>query len=311
MIKSKSTMKKKIIFGLLVAIIVGLGGYLLLHDKDIAVLQPQGVIAEQQRDLLIFTLLLGLLVVVPVFVMLFVFAWKYRAQNPKKQKYTPEVEGNHIIEAVWWGIPIIIIGVLSVVTWFSTHQLDPYRAIESDKPPLKVQVVSLQWRWLFLYPEQQAATINELRLPVGRPVEFEITGDSPMSAFWVPALGSQTYAMNGMVSKLSLQASKPGVYHGSNTNISGEGYAGMRFKAIASSETEFAAWAQQAAASNDHLTWQRYEELAQPSKDATPRYFMLHDAELFNKIVAKYMTHGKQKTPTSGTIESDNHEGHN
>ncbi len=202
--KSFFTPVKVVVFVLLILVIVILGSYLLLNGKNIAVLNPQGIVADKQMSLIIFTTLLGMVVIIPVWIMLFLFAYKYRASNTKA-KYTPDVEGNRFIETLWWGIPIIIILVLSVVTWFSSHDLDPYKQLQSDKKAITIRVVAMQWKWLFIYPGQGVASVNEVRFPAGTPVNFELTGDAPMSAFWIPNLGSQIYAMNGMVSKLSLQ----------------------------------------------------------------------------------------------------------
>lgn len=263
----------------------------LLHDKNIAVLNPQGRIAEQQLELIIFTVLLGLTVIIPVFILLFYFIWKYRAAN-LNATYMPEQDGNKIIEGIWWGIPIIIIIVLSVVTWVTTHQLDPYRSLESDKKPLQVQVVALQWRWLFIYPEQQVASINELRIPAGRPIEFFIAADGPMSAFWIPNLGSQTYAMNGMTAKLHLEAEAPGTFRGSNTNISGEGYADMNFEVIASSEATFESWVSEEKTTQDVIDWKTYETLSRPTHNADVAYFRLAEQDLYQRVIDKYMGHG-------------------
>lgn len=262
----------------------------LMHDKNIAILNPKGQIAQQQKDLIIFTTGLGLLVIIPVFVMLFTFMWKYRASNTKAT-YTPDVEGNTLLESIWWGIPIVIIVVLSVVTWVSSHQLDPYRALDSNKKPLHVQVVALQWRWLFLYPDQKVASVNELHIPSGRPVEFSISADAPMSAFWIPNLGSQIYAMNGMSSKLTLEADAPGVYRGSNTNISGKGYADMNFNVIATDDQAFDAWAEKEAASKKWLDWDAYTTLAKATDDRSVMYFALTDDKLYDKVIGKYMSH--------------------
>lgn len=282
----------KIIFGsVLLVIIVIMGAWLLLRDANIAVLNPQGVIAKQQRDLIVFTSLLSIVVVVPVFVMLGVMSWKYREGN-KGATYTPDEDGNKWLEALWWGIPILIIGILSVVTWVTTHELDPYKPIASNAPPLKVQVVALQWKWLFLYPDQGVATLNELRIPAGTPVNFEITADAPMSSFWIPNLGSQTYAMNGMSSKLSLMADKPGTYRGSNTNINGEGYADMNFNAIAMKDrAAFDSWVASVKDNEDHhhLDSGVYEELEKPTKKDPVTYYHLHEKALYTEIMQKYM----------------------
>lgn len=282
---------------------------ILLVDKNIAVLNPQGIIASKERDLMIFTTLLGLVVIIPVFIMLFSFAWKYREGNPKKTKYTPDVGGSRVIETLWWGIPTLIITILGVVTWISTHDLDPYKKLSSDQKPITIQVVALQWKWLFLYPEQGVATVNEVRFPEKTPVDFKITADAPMSAFWIPNLGSQTYAMNGMTSQLSLMADRTGEYHGSNTNINGEGYAKMRFKAISTPRDEFDRWSRAVATSDNHFTWDEYEQLAQPNRDNDQpvAYYMLHQPDIFDQVLAKYMGHGAH-SPESATMEM-NHEG--
>jgi cytochrome o ubiquinol oxidase subunit 2 len=185
--------------------------------------------------------------------------------------------------------------------------LDPYKKLESNVKALDVQVVALQWKWLFIYPEQQVVSVNELKIPARTPINFEITADGPMSAFWVPNLGTQTYAMTGMTAKLSLIADREGIYRGSNSNISGEGYADMHFNAVAVPEDEFATWAKETAIERDskgyHFEWPEYAELAKPSKANKIAYYHLHDPDLFNKIIAKYM-HG------GSASDQDSMEGH-
>ncbi|MFA5172710.1 MAG: ubiquinol oxidase subunit II [Sulfuriferula sp.] len=282
----------RIVLSLLLTVIIAtLGTWLLLAGKNIAVLNPQGIIASQQKDLIIFTLLLSAVVVVPVFLMLGMISWKYRESNTKTTKYTPDADGNRWLELLWWGIPILIIGILSVVTWVSTHQLDPHKPIISNVKPITVQVVALQWKWLFLYPEQGVASLNELRMPTGTPVNFEITADGPMSALWIPNLGSQTYAMTGMSSKLSLQADKAGEYRGSNSNISGTGYADMNFQAIAMPDRKaFDDWTSsiENSKNHDHLDWTVYEDLAKQSRGNKVTYYHLHDMELYSKVMQKF-----------------------
>lgn len=275
----------------LVAIIFFTVMWWLMHDKNIAVLNPMGTIADQQKQLIIFTTILGLAVILPVFGLLFGFIWKYRVTAKKPAVYRPNEDGNRVIETIWWGIPIVIIVVLSIVTWITTHQLDPYRALESNKKPLHVQVISLQWRWLFIYPEQNVASINELHIPTNRPIEFSISADSPMSAFWVPNLGSQIYAMNGMTSKLHLEANKSGEYRGSNSNISGEGYADMDFKVIATNDAAFDTWASSTIRTSTSLDWNKYSQLAKQTRDSKVYRYTLGDKELFRKIIDKYMGH--------------------
>jgi cytochrome o ubiquinol oxidase subunit 2 len=296
--KSKSIMAKKtpsakkitriFIITILALVVFGLVMYWAMHGYDIAVLNPQGIIAEKERGLIIFTVLLGSVVVLPVFIMLFAFAWKYREGNTKA-KYTPNDDKNKWIEGVWWGIPIAIIGVLSVVTWVSSHDIDPYKKIDSHVKPMTIRVVALQWKWLFLYPDQGVATVNEVRFPEKTPINFELTADAPMNAFWIPSLGSQIYAMSGMSSKLSLEAKNIGTFNGMSSNISGKGYSGMTFKAISESRNDFDTWAKNIAGSSTQLTWDSYNQLVEPSENNQVVYYMLREPDLYNRVIMKYM----------------------
>lgn len=279
----------------LLFIAIGLALWAYLQGKNVAVLDPQGIVATNENNLIHFTLLLSVIVVVPVYIMLFTFAWRYREGNPKKVKYTPDVSGNRWMETVWWGIPIIIIGILCVVTWVSTHQLDPYRPLASNAKPLRVQVVVLQWKWLFIYPDYHIASLNQLKIPAEVPVNFEITADAPMSTFWVPNLGSQIYAMPGMTSQLSLMADHAGTYPGYNSNINGTGYADMTFKVVAlPTQHDFDVWAQTVAATQQHadLGWNEYIDLAKPSRTKDVTYYDLDDNNLYTEVVNKYMESG-------------------
>lgn len=283
-------MKKLLLVGLwvaaLVAVIVVAIDY--FSGVSIDVLQPQGEVATKQRDLLAFTLLLSVIVVVPVFTMLWVFAWKYRESNTKA-RYTPDWAENKWLEIVWWGIPIAIIGILSVITWQSSHDLDPYKPLVSNAKPVRVQVVALQWKWLFLYPEYGIATTNDLRFPEKTPVNFEITADAPMNSFWIPSLGGQVYAMSGMSTKLHLIADSTGEYKGSSTNISGEGYADMNFTARSLTNDQFVDWVQKVKATGGKLDTARYAQVAAPSVHKQPLYYALADDDLYTGIIMKYM----------------------
>jgi cytochrome o ubiquinol oxidase subunit 2 len=280
---------------LAIVAVAGLAGiaYVLLHNANIPVLNPQGEVADKQRQLIIFTVTLGMFVIVPVFVMLFTFAWKYREGNTK-EKYTPNADHNKWVEGLWWGIPVLIIGVLSVVTWQSSHDLDPYKKLDSTVKPIKVQVVALQWRWLFIYPDEGIASINELHIPEKTPINFEITADAPMNAFWIPSLGSQVYAMSGMTSQLSLMADSTGEYAGSSSNISGKGYAGMKFKAISTSKNDYASWVKKTAELGSDLDWNKYNgDIAKPMQNSPVSYYVVRDNDLFSKVIMKYMSEGE------------------
>ena len=272
---------------LLLAVIITLAVSYFSH-VTIDVLQPKGIVAAQQRDLLVMTLGIALVVVIPVFFMLFFFAWRYREGN-HKARYMPDWQDNKWLELLWWGIPCIIIGVLGTVAWQSSHTLDPFRRLDSSVTPVRVQVVALQWRWLFIYPDYGIATTNDLRFPEKTPVNFELTSDAPMNSFWIPSLGGQVYAMSGMSTQLHLMADGVGEYKGSSVNISGEGYADMAFTARSLSRTDFDAWVKTVRSTGGTLDQARYEAVAMPVKKTTPQYFTLPDQSLYTGIIMKYM----------------------
>ena len=285
--------------------------YANTHTIDI--LQPKGTIALKQYELLVFTTLLGLIVIVPVFILAITIAWRYREGN-KKATYTPNVSTNRLAETIWWGIPIILIGILSVVTWTSTHDLDPHKPLVSDVKPVKVQVVALDWKWLFIYPEYNVASVNLVQFPVNTPVNFEITADAPMNSFWIPQLGGQIYAMAGMTTKLHLNATETGDYKGSAANISGEGFADMKFTARATSQAEFDAWLNGIKQTNKPLTAATYTELAKQSKNNPVTFYSSSDADLYDTILMKYMMPETPKNSDtshdSPTTEHDDHADH-
>lgn len=249
----------------------------------IAILAPKGYIALEERNLLLILQVLMLLVVIPVYLFTFIFSWKYSAQR-NAGKYDPDLIDNKVAEYFWWGIPTVLIGAICILTYYKTDQLDPYKPIPSDKKEMTIQVVALQWKWLFIYPEEQVASVNFLQFPVGTPVRFEITADAPMNSFWIPHLGGQIYAMPGMRTLLHLIADEAGEYRGSSANLSGAGFAGMVFTAKASTEEEFQNWIAQAR-SAEKLD---YQELAKPSS-YNPVKTYSSDPGLFNEVIMKYM----------------------
>lgn len=259
-----------------------------LFSTEVIVFEPAGDIGRRQRDLLVFTIFLSLLVIIPVFTMTIMFAWRYREGN-KKATYKPNWDHNHLAEAIWWGIPIIIILILAVVTWKTSHSLDPYKPLDSDKKPLTVQVISQDWKWLFIYPDQDIAAVNQLYVPEKTPINFLITSDAAMNSFWIPQLGGQVYAMAGMQTKLHLIADKQGVYEGVSANISGEGFAGMKFKTHAVSDSEFQQWIKQAKTSEKMLDNTSYLELAKPTKNHPPETYVLADRSVYDTVIMKYM----------------------
>jgi cytochrome o ubiquinol oxidase subunit II len=284
--------KHKLILGLLLAFGIILLFALLIRGNNVAIFNPKGIIATKQRNLIVTTVLLSLIVVIPVYIMVFTIALKYRETN-KKAKYTPDWDHSRLLETVWWGVPCAIILVLAVITWNSSHDLDPFKALKSDKKPLTVQVVALQWKWLFIYPEQHIASVNFMQLPEDTPINFEITSDAPMNSFWIPQLGGQVYAMSGMSTKLHLMADEPGDYSGVSANVSGEGFAGMKFIARAGSQTDFDQWVAATRQTQNPLGSAEYEELAKPSQNSPPIYYSSYEDGLYNTIIMKYMGHAQ------------------
>ena len=257
-------------------------------EGDISVLFPKGIIALKERNLLFILQAIMLLVIIPVYVLTFIFSWKYRAHNTKA-KYDPDLVDNRIAEYIWWGIPIVITGTIAFLSWQKTYELDPFKAIESEKKPITIQVVALQWKWLFIYPEERIATVNYMQIPTHTPIHFEITADAPMNSFWIPRLGGQIYAMPKMKTELNLIADEPGDYRGSSANISGEGFAGMTFMTKGTSEEEYLSWIESAKHSSNQLDWGVYQQLALPSQNNQPMTYELQDDGLFEKVINKYM----------------------
>jgi len=275
-----------ILFPILVALGLVILFWFLVDGKRIDVLQPSGEVASAQKDIFALTVFLSALVVLPVFVMLAVFSLRYRKGN-KTASYRPEWGENKWLEGLWWGIPILIIGILGVVTYQTSHSLDPYKERAGGKP-LDVQVVAMRWKWLFIYPEQQVASLNHLPIPVDRPVRFSMTADAPMSAFWIPSLGSQKYAMNGMSSELNLKPKQVGEFTGYTTNINGEGYAKMTFKTKVMTQKDFSSWTSKAKSSDDPMGMAQYDTLARPESVTDERTYRLTDAKLFDMVLQKY-----------------------
>lgn len=272
----------------LISLGVVLLGTLLYNTGSIAVLNPKGWIASQEKDLMITTAALMLIVIIPVLILTVVIAWKYRSSN-KKAKYAPDLNSGKLIECIWWGVPFIIIIILSVLTWKSTHELDPFKPLESTVKPIEIQVIALQWKWLFIYPEYQIASVNELHFPEKTPINFIITADAPMNSFWIPEIGGQIYAMPGMRTELHLIADEVGEFRGSSANLSGKGFAGMTFKAISDSEQDFQTWTESVKNSSNTLSLDTYKTLAKPSEDNPITTYILEKEDLYDWVIMKYM----------------------
>lgn len=279
----------------------GLGALLLiataglLSGCDMALMSPKGQIGLEQKSLILTALGLMLIVVIPVIIMAVAFSRKYRESNTDA-KYTPDWSHSNKIEAVVWTVPVIIIVILAVITWKTSHELDPYKPLESDVKPIQVDVISLDWKWLFVYPELGIASVNELAFPVNTPVNFRITSDSVMNSFFIPSLGGQIYAMAGMQTKLHLIANEAGQYKGISGSYSGAGFSGMKFKAIATADQAgFDAWVAKVKQSPKMLsTMGEFDALAKKSENHPVEYFASADPALFVNVINKFMGDMKQ-----------------
>lgn len=275
--------------GIILFIILLMQPLQILHFREkIAVLFPQGIIGLKERNLLFIIQALMLLVIIPVYILTFIFSWKYRADNPKA-KYDPDLVDNRLAEYIWWGIPIVMTLIVSVLTWVKTHELDPFKPIPSHNKEMTIQVVALQWKWLFIYPEEKIATVNFVQFPKDTPIRFVLTADAPMNSFWIPHLGGQIYAMPKMKTELHLIADAVGDFRGSSANLSGEGFAGMTFITRASTDEDYHRWVESAKQSSKALDLKEYDKLAAPSQNNPVEIFQLKDATLFDGIINKYM----------------------
>jgi cytochrome o ubiquinol oxidase subunit 2 len=264
------------------------GALLALSGCSSELLNPKGAIGAQEKTLILVAMGLMLLVVIPVIALTLYFAWRYRASNANAT-YAPKWAHSTRIEVVIWSIPCVIVAILAVLIWDTTHSLDPYQPIKSKVAPVRVQVVALNWKWLFIYPDYGVASVNRLQIPVDTPIEFKLTAESLMNSFFIPQLGSQVYAMSGMQTQLHLIADSPGVYAGLSAAFSGSGFSDMRFNAVASSRQEFDRWVQQARKSPLKLNKAAYGVLEQSSHNHPVATYTDVDPGLFDGVVNKYM----------------------
>jgi cytochrome o ubiquinol oxidase subunit 2 len=254
-------------------------------------LDPSGPIAFAGRQLLFDAASIMMIVIIPVFIMTALFAWRYRGTN-RKARYAPNFSFYWPVEIVVWGVPAVIIVWLGFHLWAGTHKLDPYKAVDPGVQPLQIEAVAQDWKWLFIYPDRNIAVVNELVFPAGTPLAIRITSDTVMNSFVIPALGGQIYAMAGMQTRLHLLADKPGRFMGRNVQYSGRGFADQQFNAIATpSQEEFETWFAKVKASGDVLDAQSYARLARPSIRVPVTYYASVTPNLFDSIIAKWQ-HG-------------------
>ena len=273
---------------------------MLLAGCDMVVMNPMGDVAVQQRNLVIFATFLMLLIVIPVIALVGIFAWKYRASN-REARYEPDWDHSTQLELVIWAAPLLIVICLGAVTWTGTHLLDPYRPIgridkgkpvPADAKPLEVQVVSLDWKWLFIYPEYGFATVNELAAPVDRPIKFRLTSSSVMNAFYVPTLAGMIYTMPSMETTLHAVINHPGNYAGFSSNYSGAGFSGMRFRFYGMNDADFAGWVARNRASGVALSRANYMTLEKPTEKAPVMRFGTVAPGLFDAVVNRCVAPG-------------------
>lgn len=273
----------------------------LLHGNNVALFNPQGMIAHEQMGLMVTTVGIMLVIAIPALFILYFTAWKYRESNTRA-KHSPNASHGRLLDLGMWLVPSIFAVVLALIMWPATHKLEPHKPIAADAKPLTIQVVSMRWKWLFIYPEQKIATVNYVQIPVDTPVEFQLTADdAPMSSFWIPNLGGMLYTMTGHVNQLHLIADTPGDYHGSSAEINGAGFAGMKFVARVSSAEDFDRWVESVEMRPDVLDAAGYESLLKPSEYDSAAYYSAVEDGLYDTVLMKYtrpgeghMNHGTQ-----------------
>jgi cytochrome o ubiquinol oxidase subunit II len=256
-----------------------------------AVLDSRGIVGNAEKALMIDSLVIMLAIVLPTMAATAAFAWWYRASNTRA-KYLPNFVYSGQLELLVWAIPVLVIMLLGGVIWIGSHDLDPARPLASKTPPLEVQVVSLDWKWLFIYPDQHVASVNQLTVPAGVPIHFSLTSASVMNAFFIPRLGSMIYVMNGMTTQLYLQADAPGSFNGLSSHFSGDGFSGMSFSVLAVPPEEFASWVGAARSAGPILDRENYTSLARQSLNVAPFTYRAIAPELFQQIAAQVVPPG-------------------
>jgi cytochrome o ubiquinol oxidase subunit II len=256
------------------------------HGSSMNIFDPQGPVAAAEKTILIDSIAIMLAIVVPTIIAILAFAYWFRQSNPRAQ-YRPDFAYSGRIELVVWSIPTLTIILLGGVAWIGSHQLDPAARVDGTGAPVRIQAVSLDWKWLFIYPDQRVATINSLTVPVGAPLRFELTSASVMNVFFVPQLGTMIYTMNGMVTRLNLRADNEGDYQGLSAHFSGDGFPDMMFDVHVVSPIEFPNWVANTAKSDRLLNADSYKDLLQQTIESEKPSFRLDDPRLFEAIATQ------------------------
>jgi len=284
------------------------GGAMLLTAASLTacehleLMNPKGDIGAQEKTLILVALGLMLLVVIPVMVLTVFFAWRYRATNTKAT-YAPDWAHSTKIEAIVWTIPCLIVGILAVMIWETTHSLDPYKPLDSKVPPVRVEVMALNWKWLFIYPDYGVASVNHLAIPAGTPINFTLTAESMMNSFFIPQLGTQIYAMAGMRTRLHLIADEQGTYDGLSSAFSGPGFSDMHFDVVATSPADFDKWVAQVKSSPLTLNAENYRSLEAPSIKNPAAVYANVDPGIFDSVVNRYMADRMPQTADAATSD--------
>lgn len=284
---------KLVILGL-----IGLGFLvtLLLQGTTVALFSPKGLIASEQHRLMMLSLALLLEIAIPALFLFYFFAWKYRETNDKAI-YKPDTPHNKTLVFAIWAVPTISMLLLASVMWPATHKLAPQKAIINGAKPLTIEVIAMRWKWLFIYPEQHIATVNFIQIPVGTPVQFDLSADeTPMSSFWIPQLAGQLYAMTGHINRLNIMADTAGDYRGSAAEINGDGFAGMKFIARASSISDFDQWVKLVGQSSTTLDTITYNDLLKPSQNNNATFYSSPQPNLYATMLTKYTGSHTQHT---------------
>lgn len=272
--------------------------------EQLIVLDPKGPIGESQKDLIYISTIICAVIIIPTLILAGVIVWRYRDKAGRKASYKPNWEHNTKLEVTWWTIPIIAIVILAIITVRYTYLLEPSKAIVSEKKPITIQVTSLDWKWLFKYPEEGIATVNYIKIPEDVPVKFQLTSDTAMNSFWVPQLGGQIYTMSGMAMTLFLQADEQGSYFGSGANFNGKDFAQMRFKVDATSEEDYKLWIADVKATSPALTMEGFEKLTEPGS-SEKQLFSSFPEGLFDKIVMQYANGSNSGHHHGGSSDSE------
>jgi cytochrome o ubiquinol oxidase subunit II len=286
---SDKKMLLRFLLGLSVIALGVIGITVVLHSKHALIVHPKGIIAEKELELIVLNILLMLLIILPTYAWLFTVVWKYCIKN-ERAVHDPNYRSGPLVDLMMWGCPFIIVAVMAFVTWDRTHALDPYKSLESEKKPLLIQVIALDWKWLFIYPELGIASLNYLFIPERTPIHLRLTADgAPMNSFWIPQLSGQIYSMTGMSTQLHLMADGPGEYKGRAVEINGEGYSDMTFSVKSDTLQNFEEWVKQVKTSSFRLTEDIYRSLVAPSVNKSVVLFSEVDEELYHRVVHQYM----------------------